>query len=517
MIIRGFVVAVLLATGLLSVAGTNGAIAAGTADAGRAAFASYFATEANRAGSGARNVEIRQRRVAAALSPLVTQLIVQQPGRINAIMSGLATAAPHVAPGIARQAMMAFPGFAEQIAHSAGLGGQRGTAVGTAAAATPAAPLANRTLRVDPIANRANGQAARVAAWAISAIASNPNAVEAITRTALAAAPGGEVAVLSSLQAAYPGFAQRIANSGTNSGVNVPHQAPVPTVMAPTAMARVSAPAAVPYVPPMQAAHITQAESQQPVSPVYAQSPAPQSHAPQPPAPQAETTLQGWEEDDGEINDPLEPMNRIIFAFNNTVDLILLRPLAIGYNWIMPDPGIQAVRRFFLNLDAPVIVVNDLLQGDLRDAGVTLGRFGINTTIGILGLFDPAEGFGLARHHADFGQTLHSYDVGAGPYLVLPLIGPASTRGGIGKVVDIYFQPLSYLLSSGESLAVAATRAVVRREELLEPLEQLRENSIDYYTGLKAAFWQARQVKLAKGVQADLDESSADKLFDAAN
>ena len=93
----------------------------------------------------------------------------------------------------------------------------------------------------------------------------------------------------------------------------------------------------------------------------------------------------------------------------------------------------------------------------------------------------------------------------------------ASTRGGVGKVVDIFFQPMSYLLSSVQSLGVTATRTVVRREELLEPLDQLRENSIDYYTGLKAAFWQARQVELAKGTQAGLDESSTDKLFDAAN
>ncbi|MDP6689096.1 MAG: VacJ family lipoprotein, partial [Alphaproteobacteria bacterium] len=227
--------------------------------------------------------------------------------------------------------------------------------------------------------------------------------------------------------------------------------------------------------------------------------------------------IDGSDEDDLEIDDPLEPMNRIIFALNETIDLVLLRPIAIGYNWIMPNPAIEAVRRFVLNLDAPVIMINDLLQGDVTDAGVTLGRFGINSTIGVLGLFDPAQRIGLERHHADFGQTLHSYEVGAGPYLVLPLIGPVSSRGGAGKVVDIFFQPLSYLLSGTESLALAAGRAVVRREELLDPLDELRENSIDYYTGLKAAFWQARQVELAKGTQAGLGDGGADKLFDAAN
>jgi phospholipid-binding lipoprotein MlaA len=170
-----------------------------------------------------------------------------------------------------------------------------------------------------------------------------------------------------------------------------------------------------------------------------------------------------------------------------------------------------------LNLDSPVIAANDLLQGELSDAGVTVGRFVLNSTIGFLGLLDPAADFGLERHHADFGQTLHSYNVGAGPYLVLPLLGPASTRGGVGKLVDIFFQPLTYMLSTGENLAVAGTRAVIRREELLDPLDELRENSIDYYTGLKAAFWQARQVELNKGVLNGLGNSGTDKLFDAAN
>jgi phospholipid-binding lipoprotein MlaA len=221
--------------------------------------------------------------------------------------------------------------------------------------------------------------------------------------------------------------------------------------------------------------------------------------------------------DSGEISDPWEPMNRIFFSFNETIDLVLLRPIAIGYDFIMPGPVKTSVRRFFLNLDAPVILANDLLQGDLRDAGVTVSRFGINSTIGVLGLFDPAASFGLDRHHADFGQTLHSYNVGAGPYLVLPLLGPASTRGGVGKVVDIFFQPLTYILTTGQNLALTATRAVVKREELLEPLDELRENSIDYYTGLKAAYWQTRQVELNKGTLPGHAGDGTDQLFDAAN
>ena len=504
MTVRVLVLAVTLIAGLL---GNGWAVAAGRHSDPIAAYTDYFTSAAQGAGSGAMNVEIRQRRVAAALSPLVIQSIVRQPMHIDAIMGALAAAAPDVAPGIARQAMASFPVFADQIGHAAGLVRFR-----TAGVRTSAVPASRRTLRVDPIANRANGQAARVAGWAISAIASNPAAIEEIIGRALAAAPGGEVAVVTAVQAAFPGFAGRIAAAAAAG----PRAAPAPPVAAaPRRQAAMTGGSTVPATErPAKPAPIVLRQ------PTVMREPAagpPKDAQLAGAAPVDQTRLIRADEESDEINDPLEPMNRIIFAFNDTVDLILLRPIAIGYNWIMPDPVIHAVRRFFLNLDGPVITANDLLQGDFADAGVTLGRFGINSTIGVLGFFDMAAEIGLERHHADFGQTLHSYDVGAGPYLVLPLIGPASTGAGAGKVVDIFFQPLTYLLSSTQNLGVAATRAVVKREELLEPLDELRESSVDYYTGLKAAYWQARQVELNKGALTGLGDGGADKLFDAAN
>ena len=481
MTIRGLLAAVMLIAGMLDY---GGAAAAGNQGDREAAFSAYFEAAARNAGYGARNLEIRQRRIAAVLSPLVTRALVQQPGQVDAIMRGLVAAAPDVTPGIASQAMTSFPGFANQIAHAAGLNRTQ-----LAMAQTFTAPRPSPALRVDPIANRANGQAARVAAWAISAIAGDPGAKADIMGRAIAAVPGGEVAVVAAVQAAYPGFAPQIA------------AAAAPRSMSPQALS----PRPFSPVPKVPTTVIRQAPS---IPAVGAQLVAA--------APTDQTPMSGTNEDITGIGDPLEPMNRITFAFNDTVDLILLRPVAIGYNWIMPGPAIHAVRRFFLNLDAPVITVNDLLQGDLANAGVTLGRFGINSTIGLLGLFDPAAGLGLERHHADFGQTLHSHDVGPGPYLVLPLFGPASTRGGAGKVVDVFFQPLTYLLSTFENLGVAATRAVVKREILLDPLDELRENSIDYYTGLKSAFWQARQVDLNKAAVIGKDGGDVDKLFDAA-
>ncbi len=514
---RGLVAAAMLVAGLLS-CGSAAAASSG------ATFGDYFGAAVRTAGDGARTPEIRRRRVTAALSPLVTQAIVQQPGQVDAIMRGLMAAAPGVAPAVAEQAMSDFPGYAGEIAHATGLQEPQTTELPRyMPPVTSPAPHGNSG------AHRANGHAARVAAWAISAIADNPGALDDVVARAVAAAPGGEVAVVAAVQAAYPGFAAQIsAAAAAPRTVSRRPTTPAPKAPVPLARPPVKYQAAAPapvmrkQTPPpaarTSAAPPRVAQTRTAPPPLKTQPVAPALVMRQAPAPATETTeLASSDQESAEIEDPLEPMNRIIFAFNDTLDLILLRPIAKGYNWIMPDLLAQAVRRAMLNLDSPVIAANDLLQGELSDAGVTVGRFVLNSTIGFLGLLDPAADFGLERHHADFGQTLHSYDVGAGPYLVLPLLGPASTRGGVGKLVDIFFQPLTYMLSTGENLAVAGTRAVIRREELLDPLDELRENSVDYYTGLKAAFWQARQVELNKGVLNGLGNSGTDKLFDAAN
>lgn len=472
---RGLVAAAMLVAGLLS----HGWAA--LAASPEAAFGDYFEAAVRSAGSGARNFEIRRRRVVAALSPLVTQAIVRQPGQIDAIIRGLAAAAPDAAPAVAEQAMSNFSGFAGQIAHAAGLKKPQMAVIQRFTPPGPRPPW-----RSGFVIRRANGHNARITAWAISAIAGNPGALDDIMGRAIAAAPGGEAALVAAVQRAYPGFAPQIATAAAAAPRAVFRQRLTPAT-------RARAPV----------------KDQTGVAAAFTRK--------APAAPTETTRLAEPEQDFVEIDDPFEPVNRIIFAFNDTFDLVLLRPIAIVYKLIVPELAIQAVRRAFLNLDSPVIAVNDLLQGDLADAGVTLGRFGINSTVGILGLLDPAADLALERHHADFGQTLHSYGVGAGPYLVQPLLGPASTRGGAGKVVDIFFQPLTYLLNAVENLGLAATRAVVKREELLDPLDELRENSIDYYTGLKAAFWQARQVELNKGALIGLGSGGADKLFDNAN
>jgi ABC-type transporter lipoprotein component MlaA len=136
------------------------------------------------------------------------------------------------------------------------------------------------------------------------------------------------------------------------------------------------------------------------------------------------------------VADPLEPGNRVVFGFNELLNRALLDPISRAYSFVVPDVGRRAVRRFFLNLSEPGAFINALLQKRLRDAGATGARFLINSTLGVAGALDPATPWGFERRHADFGQTLFSYGVGSGPYLVIPLLGPSTARGTIGRIFD---------------------------------------------------------------------------------
>jgi len=213
------------------------------------------------------------------------------------------------------------------------------------------------------------------------------------------------------------------------------------------------------------------------------------------------------------INDPLETLNRGIFAFNDVFDRFLIRPIAWGYGAITPAPVKRSVQNFFSNLRAPIRFANDILQFDSPAAATTGGRFLINSTVGVLGFFDVAARYGMAHQPADFGQTLHQYSVGGGPYIVIPLLGPSTARDGVGLVVDTFLDPLTYLMDTYPRIAVAATEAIVRRETLIEPLDELRAGSVDYYAALRAAYFQDRAVVLGKGRVAE--KSAADDAFGA--
>ena len=134
--------------------------------------------------------------------------------------------------------------------------------------------------------------------------------------------------------------------------------------------------------------------------------------------------------------DPLEPLNRGVYAFNDVVDEFFMRPLAVAYDKYMPDTLQFIARNFLSNLYDPYVGLNNLLQGKPRDAISDLGRFLVNSTIGFLGFGDPASDLGMQKHREDFGQTLGVWGLPTGPYLVLPIFGPSNIRDGVGLGVD---------------------------------------------------------------------------------
>ena len=188
-----------------------------------------------------------------------------------------------------------------------------------------------------------------------------------------------------------------------------------------------------------------------------------------------------------------------------------------------------SIGNFFTNLGSPSLFANDLLQGEITDAAKTFSRFGINTTIGIAGFFDPATNFGVPAHYADFGQTLHQYGVGPGPYIVLPLFGPSTLRDAVGTGADAAMRPEAWLAPTVATLAAGGVQAISRREALLKPLDDLKANSVDYYATLRSAYYQNRVLKLNRQVAPAFQagsgaaapstapsNSETDKLFDEA-
>ena len=227
-----------------------------------------------------------------------------------------------------------------------------------------------------------------------------------------------------------------------------------------------------------------------------------------------------------EMNDPLEPLNRAIFDFNLAIDKALLRPVAIAYRDVIPKPGRDGVRNFLDNLETPVVLANDVLQGSAQRAGTTVGRFAINSTIGIAGLFDAATGFGFARHDEDFGQTLGVWGFPEGPYLVLPILGPSPLRDTVGLAVDYFLDPLTYVFENNDvewlSLVRYGVRAVDSRSRNVETLDEIERTAIDFYATVRSLYRQQRLDEIRNGepspmvpvpeITLEFDEVGADEV-----
>tara|TARA_B100000963_G_scaffold253207_1_gene221859 strand:- start:132 stop:917 length:786 start_codon:yes stop_codon:yes gene_type:complete len=200
-----------------------------------------------------------------------------------------------------------------------------------------------------------------------------------------------------------------------------------------------------------------------------------------------------------EVYDPFEPVNRAIFSFNNTADRIVLEPIAKGYKKL-PSPLQSGISNFLSNLRAPLVVVNQLLQGQGENAVQSTGRFVVNSTIGVLGLFDVAEKIGLEEKEEDFGQTLATWGVGDGFYIVLPLFGPSNLRDTTGMVMTMITDPINaYAVSEGEAWLVpmrTAANAVDQRSKIIDEVNALRDNSVDYYAAVRSSYYQNRKAAI---------------------
>jgi phospholipid-binding lipoprotein MlaA len=210
-------------------------------------------------------------------------------------------------------------------------------------------------------------------------------------------------------------------------------------------------------------------------------------------------------------HDPLEGFNRKIFWFNDHVDLYVLEPTARAWAWVAPQRVRTSVANFFANLRFPVVAVNDLLQGKVKASAVDVGRFGVNTTVGLAGFFDPASSWGLERHVEDFGQTLGVWGVPAGPYLVLPLLGPSSPRDATGLAGDYALSVTPFFVDQFILLGARVADTVNDRAGVLKEVRDVKRGALDYYISVRNAYLQRRKALVSDDAEPTTEEE--DELY----
>ncbi len=228
------------------------------------------------------------------------------------------------------------------------------------------------------------------------------------------------------------------------------------------------------------------------------------------PKPAADTWSANGNQDIEEVdeeNDPLELFNRFAFSFNLALDTFIFKPGAATYRFLLPVEVRDSVRNALRNLSTPVVLANDLLQGELERAETTLVRFLVNSTAGFLGLFDVAADWGYPYHDEDFGQTLAVHGVSEGFYLVLPIFGPSNPRDGIGILVDTFLDPLTYVARNNDAeeylFARTAIAGIDLRSRNIEALDDLKRDSIDFYARIRSLYRQSRANAISNGEAQD--------------
>ncbi len=193
-----------------------------------------------------------------------------------------------------------------------------------------------------------------------------------------------------------------------------------------------------------------------------------------------------------DASDPLEPVNRAVHHFNDTLDRNILKPVAEGYQRFIPSPVRVSVRNFFSNLGEPLTIINDLLQGKPGIMMSDIMRFGFNSTFGIAGIFDVATGWELPRHDEDFGQTLASWGIGGGWYVVLPFLGPSNVRDTLTLPFNLQLDPVLHVRPPLPRISAGAVRAVNLRADFLGAGEVLEAAAFDPYVSVRQAYRQLR-------------------------
>ena len=203
-----------------------------------------------------------------------------------------------------------------------------------------------------------------------------------------------------------------------------------------------------------------------------------------------------------QTNDPLEPTNRVFYAINNGLDTVLLRPAALAYRFAVPSPIRDGIHNVLSNIGTPVQLSNDVLEGKPRRAGDTTMRFLINTTAGVLGIFDVAKKWGYPEHDADFGMTLALWGVPEGPFLFLPVLGPSGPRDAVGFAADIALDPFTWM---GPPSSTALTvfdwtryglNAVDSRERVLDAIDSIKKTALDPYATFRSLYRQHRHAQI---------------------
>ncbi|MAR78561.1 MAG: ABC transporter [Gammaproteobacteria bacterium] len=197
-------------------------------------------------------------------------------------------------------------------------------------------------------------------------------------------------------------------------------------------------------------------------------------------------------------DDPFEPMNRAIFQFNEVVDENVFKPVAKGYKKVTPDPVEKGISNFFSNLGEVNTIANDVFQFKFKQAGYDFVRFSLNTTLGIVGIFDVATPLGFKKNNEDFGQTLGYWGIPQGPYLVLPFFGASSFRDGPGLYADMQMSPINQL-DDEEALTLNALNAIDIRAKLLRATKILDTAAKDKYIFIRESYLQKREMMVNDG------------------